>query len=56
MNWGTDRVRFNVHTGSGFQSKDPFLFGQLSLKVKLVPGDSSGVVVCFYVSITLQDL
>ncbi|KAL2612373.1 hypothetical protein R1flu_024065 [Riccia fluitans] len=35
-------------TGSGFESKDKYLFGQLSMKLKLVPGDSSGVVVCFY--------
>ena len=39
-----------LSTGSGFQSKDPFLFGQLSLKIKLQAGDTSGVVVCFYVS------
>ncbi|BBN02818.1 xyloglucan:xyloglucosyl transferase [Marchantia polymorpha subsp. ruderalis] len=35
-------------TGSGFQSKDTYLFGQLSMKLKLVPGDAAGVVVCFY--------
>lgn len=26
------------------------MFGQLSMKLKLVPGDAAGVVVCFYVS------
>ncbi|CAM6121250.1 unnamed protein product [Calypogeia fissa] len=35
-------------SGSGFQSRDPYLFGQLSQKIKLPTGDSAGVVVCFY--------
>lgn len=36
--------------GTGFQSKRAYLFGHFSMKMKLVGGDSAGVVTAFYVS------
>lgn len=36
--------------GAGFSSNQMFLFGQLDMQIKLVPGDSAGTVVGFYVS------
>ena len=36
--------------GTGFQSKNSYLFGHFSMRMKLVGGDSAGVVTAFYVS------
>lgn len=39
-----------MRAGGGFVSKNKFLYGKASADLKLVPGDSAGVVTAFYVS------
>lgn len=38
-------------SGSGFQSKNMFLFGKFSLQLKLIAGNSAGTVITYYVSL-----
>ncbi|MQL98155.1 hypothetical protein Taro_030868 [Colocasia esculenta] len=50
LDGGPLRLTLDNTSGCGFASRKTYLFGQVSVQIKLVEGDSAGTVTAFYVS------
>ncbi|KAF5726428.1 xyloglucan endotransglycosylase precursor [Tripterygium wilfordii] len=47
------KLKLDKFSGAGFQSKSKYMFGKVSIQIKLVEGDSAGTVTAFYVIINI---
>ncbi|KAF5448337.1 hypothetical protein F2P56_028882 [Juglans regia] len=46
----TRSLKLDQESGSGFSSNQKFLFGQIDVQIKLIPGRSAGTVVAYYLT------
>lgn len=50
MLFKVNNAGLDINSGAGFGSKSKYMFGKVSIQLKLVEGDSAGTVTAFYVS------